>query len=53
MNTRHQVLNRNLFISLKLNMWKCKNKKTSHKEAHITEILQSRHNRKTGHVCGN
>ena len=33
-------------------MWKCKNKKASHTEAHITEILQSRHNRKTGHACG-
>ena len=54
MNTKHQVLNRKIifFVSLKLNVWKCKNKKTSHKEAHITEILQSRHNRKTGHACG-
>ena len=54
MNTKHQVLNRknNFFVSLKLNMWKCKNKKTSHTETHITEILQSRHNRKTGHACG-
>ena len=54
MNTKHQVLNRKIifFVSLKLNMWKCKNKKTSHTEAHITEILQSRHNRKTGHGCG-
>ena len=54
MNTKHQVLNRKIifFVSLKLNMWKCKNKKTSHTEAHITEILQSRHNRKKGHACG-
>ena len=54
MNTKHQVLNRKIifFVSLKLNVWKCKNQKTSHKEAHITEILQSRHNRKTGHACG-
>ena len=33
-------------------MWKCKNLKANHSEASITEILQSRHNRKTGHVCG-
>ena len=30
---------------------KCKDKKTSHTEGLITEILQSRHNRKTGHAC--
>ena len=29
-------------------MWKCKNKKIGHTEAHITEILQLRHARKTG-----
>ena len=54
MNTKHQVLNRKIlsFASLWLNMWKCKNKKTSHTEVHITEILQSRHNRKTGHAYG-
>ena len=50
MNTKHQVLNRKnfFFVSLKLNMWKCKNKKIGHTEAHITEILQLRHARKTG-----
>ena len=31
-------------------MRKCKNKKTSHTEVHITEILQSMHKRKTGHA---
>ena len=41
MNTKHQLLNRKIvfFVSLKRNIWKCKNKKTSHTEAHITEIL--------------
>ena len=54
MNIKHKVLNRKIifFVSLKLNMWECKNKKTSHTEAHIIEILQSGHNRKTGHACG-
>ena len=54
MNTKHQVLIRKImfFVSLKLNMWKCKNKKTGHTETQITEILQSRYNRKTGHACG-
>ena len=33
-------------------MWKCKNEKASHTEARITVILQSKHDRKTGHVCG-
>ena len=33
-------------------MWKYKNKKAKHTEAHITKILQSWHDRKTGHVCG-
>ena len=52
MHTKPQVLNRkmNSFLSLKLNMWKCKNKKASHTEVYITEILQSRHDRKTGHA---
>ena len=54
MNTKDQVLNRKIiiFISLKLNMWKCKNEKTSNTKARIAEILQTRHNRKTGHACG-
>ena len=41
MNTKHQVLYRKIvfFVSLKLNMRKFKNKKTSHTEAHITKIL--------------
>ena len=54
MNTKHQVLNRktNLFILLKPNICKCKNKKkTIHTKVHITEILQSGHDRKTGHAC--
>ena len=42
----------NLFVSLKPNTCKCKNKKTSHTEVHITEISQSRHDRKAGHACG-
>ena len=54
MNTKHQVLNKKniMFCFTKAKQWKCKNKETSHTEAHINEILQSRHNRKTGHVCG-
>ena len=52
MHAKPQVLNRkmNSFLSLKLNMWKCKNKKASHTEVYITEMLQSRHDRKTGHA---
>ena len=53
MNTKHQLTNRIFFfVLLKLNMWKSKNKKTSHTEVHITEILQSRHDRKTRHAYG-
>ena len=53
MNTKHQVLNRkmHLFLLLKPNICKCKNKKTSHTEVHITEISQSSHDRKAGHAC--
>ena len=52
MHTKPQVLNRkmNSFLSLKLKMWKCKNKKASHPEVYITEILQSRHDIKTRHA---
>ena len=48
MNTKHQVLNRkmNLFLLLKPNICKCKNKKkTSHTEVHITKISPSSHDR--------
>ena len=55
MNTKHKVLNGtlNLFHSRKLNIWKCRNKKKqNHTEVHITDVLQSRHDRKTGNACG-
>ena len=43
----------NLFLSLKLNMCERKNKKKAgHTEVHITKLLQSRHDRKTGNACG-
>ena len=54
MNTQHQVLNRKMhsFLLVKPNICKCKNeKKTSHTEAHITEISQSCHDRKGGSTC--
>ena len=53
MNTKHQVLNKkmNLFFLLKPNMCKCKNKKISKTEVHITKISQSRHDKKAGHAC--
>ena len=55
MNIKHQVLSRkmNLFLLLKPNICKCKNKKkTSHTKVHITEIPQSSHHRKARHACG-
>ena len=42
----------NLFVSLKPNRCKYKNKKTNHTEVHITEISQSRHDRKAWHARG-
>ena len=42
----------NLFVSLKPNRCKYKNKKTNHTEIHITEISQSRHDIKAWHACG-
>ena len=49
MNTKQQVLNTIIFFYF--TKAKYVEMQKSHTEAHITEILQSRHNSKTGHAC--